>query len=67
MLSDNENVLCFLLINTQEKPSWFSIHHVVRQGECFFPLLMVKTTKKKTVLGAVNLPRTALTLLENYM
>jgi hypothetical protein len=44
--------LSFLLSNTQEKLHWFSLYQVIRQGECFVPLVMVTLTKKeKTVLG----------------
>jgi hypothetical protein len=47
------HVNSFLLVNTQEELSWFSLQHVIKHGECFVSVVMVTSTKKKkkTILG----------------
>jgi hypothetical protein len=45
-------LLANMLTNTQEKLPFFILHHVIRQTECFPPLVMVTSTKKgKMTLG----------------
>jgi hypothetical protein len=40
----------FLLINTQDKLPWVGLCHVIREEECFIPLVMVMSTKRETMI-----------------